>query len=225
MTSPTLTASTLAGEIVRPWLGRIGVTALVSFGMVLLAGAFDAPLWVVGLAGALPALPLLAGVTLDTRRAAGGWLALYVVLAATQSAHVGEHVVQVAQLRLLGIPATDAHGVFGALDVEWVHFVWNAWVLAAIGVLLAGRPRSGWLWAAGLLAGWHLAEHTVLIGLYLATGVDGRPGLLADGGLLGGGLPVLRPELHLAYNLIETLPLLIGLVGVVRELRPDRGPR
>jgi hypothetical protein len=210
----------------RPWVGRIGLTALLSAGMVLAASAFDAPIWVLGVAGALPALPLLAGVTRDSWRIGGGWLALYVVLAATQTAHVGEHVVQVAQLRLLGIPASDAHGVFGALDVEWVHFVWNAWVLLAIGVLLAGRPRSPWLWAAGLLAGWHLAEHTVLIGLYLVTGVEGRPGLLALGGLLGGGVPIARPELHLAYNLVETAPLLIGLavilVGTWRAPAPVR---
>lgn len=224
MTSQTATPGTLAGEILRPWMAPIAITALISIGMALLASAFDAPLWAVGLAGTVPALPLLAGVTLRTRRAAGGWLALYVLLVGTQSAHVAEHVVQVAQLRLLGIPAAHARGIFGALDVEWVHFAWNAWILVAITLLLVGRPRSGWLRVAGVLAGWHLAEHAVLISLYLATGIEGRPGLLAHGGLLGGGIPVMRPELHLAYNLAETLPLLIGLSAVLRQVRRDQGP-
>jgi hypothetical protein len=197
--------------VLRPWLGRLGLTALISVGIMLLASAFDAPIWVLGVAGLLPALPLLTGMTLGTWRVAGGWLALYVALAATQTGHVGEHVVQIVQLHVLGIPPTDAHGVFGALDIEWVHFIWNTWVFAAIAVLLIGKPRQGWLWLAGLVAGWHLAEHVVLIGLFLATGVEGRPGLLANGGLLAGGLPVARPDLHMAYNVVETVPLLIGL--------------
>lgn len=203
--------ATLAMLALRPWLGPLWLTALLSVGMVLLASSFDAPIWVLGVAGVLPALPLLAGMPLGTWRVAGGWLALYVVLAATQTGHVGEHVVQIVQLRLLGIPPTEAHGVFGALDVEWVHFLWNTWVLVAIAALVVWKPRQGWLWLAGLLAGWHLAEHVALIALYLATGVEGRPGLLAHGGLLAGGLPVARPELHLAYNVAETVPLLIGL--------------
>lgn len=194
----------------RALVGRYGLAILMAIGLVLLASAFEVPLWVLGIAAAVPFIPLFTGLTLDTRRAAGSWLALYLVLAVTQTAHVGEHVAQVAQLRLLGIPAKDAHGIFGALDVEWVHFAWNAWVVAAIAVLLAKGFRTPWLWAAGLIGGWHLTEHVVLIALYVATGVAGRPGLLADGGLIAGGLPIARPEMHLLYNLVETIPLLIG---------------
>jgi hypothetical protein len=197
--------------VLSPWFGRFGLTVLVSVGMVLLASAFDAPIWVLGVAAAAPAVPLLAGMTVGTWRMAGGWLALYLVLASTQTAHVGEHVVQIIQLRLLGIPPSDAHGVIGALDVEWVHFIWNTWVFAAVVVLLIGKPRQRWLWLAGLAAGWHLAEHAVLIALYLATGVEARPGLLAAGGLVAGGLPLSRPDLHLAYNVVETVPLVLGL--------------
>lgn len=151
------------------------------------------------------------------------WLAFYLVLTATQIGHVGEHLVQVAQLRLLGLPPAHAHGIVGALDIEWVHFVWNAWVLVAIGLLLLARRTNPWLWVAGVLAAWHLAEHVVLIALYLATGVEGRPGLLAVGGLLGGGLPIARPELHLIYNLVETTPLLIGLWWAWRRAERQRG--
>lgn len=48
--------------------------------------------------------------------------------------------------------------------------------------------------------------------VYLTTGKAGTPGLLAQGGLIGGGLPIARPDLHFFYNLIETVPLVIGLV-------------
>lgn len=47
---------------------------------------------------------------------------------------------------------------------------------------------------------------------YLATGVPGTPGLLSKGGLIGGGLPLTRPDLHFLYNLIETVPLTIAFV-------------
>jgi hypothetical protein len=190
-----------------PWaaLALIGATAGVGL------AAAGAPIWLLGVIGLLPWLPLLAATVLLTARAADGWLALYLVVALTQTGHVGEHVVQVVQLRLLGLGGEHAHGVFGALDIEWVHFGWNAWILIAVAVLLTRFRRNPWLWLTLPLAAWHLGEHVVLIAIYLASGTAGDPGLLASGGLLGGGLPLARPELHLAYNLAETLPLLIGL--------------
>jgi len=194
-----------------PTRGRLAYTLLISAGVVLAAAAAGAPIWLVGLLGTAPWLPLVTRSVVATWRVAGAWLALYVVLAVSQTGHVMEHVVQVAQLRVLGLSGQHAHGVFGALDIEWVHFTWNAWVLAAVVVLLTGRASNRWLWIAAPLAGWHLVEHTFLIATYLATGAAGSPGLLAMGGLLGNGLPVARPELHLFYNVLETIPLLIGL--------------
>jgi hypothetical protein len=176
-----------------------------------LAAAAQAPLWLVGVIGLVPLLPLLAAAAMLTARATDGWLALFLILALTQTGHVGEHLVQIAQLRLRGLGGEHAHGVFGALDIEWVHFVWNGWILIAVALLLTRFRHNPWLWLTLPLAAWHLGEHTVLIAIYLASGTAGNPGLLAMGGLLGGGLPLARPELHLAYNLAETLPLLIGL--------------
>lgn len=61
------------------------------------------------------------------------------------------------QLHLLGQPSTQAHGVVGRLDVEWVHFLWNTWILGALLLLVFRfRLRSGpWLWATFAIAGWH----------------------------------------------------------------------
>lgn len=195
----------------RPMAGRIAVTLLLSAAAILAAGAIAAPIWIVGVAGTLPWLPLVAEMVRTTWRAAGAWLAFYLVLAVTQTGHVGEHVVQIVQLRLLGLTGEHAHGIFGALDIEWVHFIWNSWVLVAVVVLLVGRPENRWLWVTAPLAAWHLFEHTFLIATYLLTGVEGNPGLLAMGGLLGNGLPLARADLHLLYNVLETIPLLIGL--------------
>jgi hypothetical protein len=52
---------------------------------------------------------------------------------------------------------------------------------------------------------------------YLTTGLVGTPGLLARGGLVGGGLPVGRADLHFLYNLIETVPLWIAFVDQLQE--------
>ena len=193
---------------VQPWLGLLLGSAAIG---VAAGAAVGAPIWLVGLIGLAPLLPLLAVGAMLTARMADGWLALYLVLAVTQAGHVGEHVVQVVQLRVLGLDGAHAHGIFGALDIEWVHFAWNAWILVAVGLLLVRFRRNPWLWVTMPLAAWHLGEHAVLIAIYVASGTPGNPGLLAMGGLLGGGLPVARPELHLAYNLAETVPLLIGL--------------
>ena len=194
-----------------PILPRAGLALAATTAGVALTVALGAPIWMVGAIGLAPWLPLLGGAVVMTSRVADGWLALYLALALTQAAHVGEHVVQVTQLRVLGLTGEHAHGVFGALDIEWVHFLWNAWILVAVALLLVPFRANPWLWATLPFAAWHLGEHVVVLAAYLTTGVEGSPGLLAMGGALGGGLPLARPELHLVYNLAETLPLLIGL--------------
>ena len=195
----------------RPRLAWAAAALFAASAGVGLAAAVQAPIWLLGVIGLVPLLPLLAAAAILTARATDGWLGLFLVLALTQTAHVGEHLVQIAQLRLLGLGGQRAHGVFGALDIEWVHFIWNGWIVIAVALLLTRFRNNPWLWVTLPLAAWHLGEHVVLIAIYLASGTAGNPGLLAAGGLLGGGLPLARPELHLAYTLAEPLPLLIGL--------------
>jgi hypothetical protein len=136
------------------------------------------------------------------------FLVLFSVLVVTQGAHVIEHVAQMVQIHVLGLSGAGARGIIGPLDIEWVHFVWNTWVLLALGLLLWRYPRNRWLWVTVVLAGWHELEHAVIMTRFLTTGQVGTPGLLALGGLLGGGLPLGRPDLHFLYNVIETVPLL-----------------
>jgi hypothetical protein len=152
------------------------------------------------------------------------WLALFYVLVVTQTGHFLEHVVQMIQIHVLALTGPDARGIFGTLDIEWVHFVWNTWVLVAVAVLLFRYPDNKWLWVAAIFSTWHAIEHAYIFSVYLSTGVSGTPGLFAQGGAIGDGLPFTRPDLHFFYNLIETVPLVTAFFLQARVERPHAPP-
>src|SRR5260370_22598983 len=72
-----------------------------------------------------------------------GFMAIYLVIMVLQAGHVGEHVVQMLQFIFIYNPVDgcfgwswygvckDAHGVFGELDRETVHFGWDGLILVA----------------------------------------------------------------------------------------------
>ena len=146
-------------------------------------------------------------MTAATSNARPFWIAFFGMLVASQLGHIAEHVAQVVQIHAFGMRAPDARGMLSAFDTEWVHFLWNGWILVAIAALLVAYPRLSWLRIAAAFSAWHAFEHAYLLSGYLVTGVSGQPGLLASGGLIGGGLPIARPDLHLAYNVAELVPL------------------
>jgi hypothetical protein len=137
-------------------------------------------------------------------------------LALSQSAHLVEHVAQMVQIHVLHLSGANAQGIVGQLNIEWVHFTWNALVLVTLVVLLPRFPTNPWLIAVAPLAAWHFVEHAVMIATYVQTGVSGSPGLLSSGGLLFGGLPIARPDLHFLYNFVETVPLLFAWIVELR---------
>lgn len=186
-----------------------GVTLLATF-------VLGWPLWGVVLAALVPWLP---AITLNAAwmRWHDGWLALFTLLVVTQGGHLVEHVVQVGQIHLLGWPSSQARGVVGQLDIEWVHFLWNSVVLLAMAALTWRFRHEPWLWIALVAAGWHQVEHTYLIAVYLQRGIEGTPGLLAMGGRLGNGVPLSRPDLHFLYNVVETTPLFVAYARIVRQ--------
>src|SRR3990172_5233744 len=74
----------------------------------------------------------------------------YVQLAATgaaaillvQAAHMVEHVAQVTQKFIIHMPA--AHGLLGSIfNLEWVHFVYNTVLYAALLAVYAWYRRAG----------------------------------------------------------------------------------
>jgi len=183
------------------------------------------PVWGIGLAAVVPWLPVfVAEAAWIYRRHA--WLALFYMLIVTQVGHLLEHVAQMTQIHLLHHSGAQAQGIFGALDIEWVHFIWNTWVLLAVILLLRRFPENRWLWATALLAGWHEMEHLVVFSTYLLTGRAGTPGLLGQGGFIAGGLPIRRADLHFLYNLIETIPLVGSFVWqFTKTMRSLQGSR
>ena len=189
-----------------------GASALaIAFGLIQ-----GWPAWAVVAAAVAPWLPIL-GLEMGWTRRHYGWLALFYLLVVSQGGHVIEHIVQVTQIHVFGLAPKDARGVFGALDIEWVHFVWNTWVLLAIVLLLIRFRKNRWLLAAFAFALWHEAEHLYLIAKYIATGMPGNPGLGAMGGVIADGLPITRPDLHFYYNIVETTPLFVAFVYQVRR--------
>ena len=141
---------------------------------------------------------------------------VFEALLVVQLAHLGEHLVQIAQIYLLGWPARQARGLVAAFDVETVHFLWNVGVLAAVAWLLRAGVCSRALAATFMWAAAHTVEHAYLITRAMLTGLESAPGILGDRGLLsavGLSLPGLttwaRPTVHLAWNVGE-----VALLGI-----------
>lgn len=192
------------------------LTALASSAGATLGIFQNWPIYGIGLATVFPWVPLFTCESTRMYRQYK-WLALFYVLVVTQGAHLLEHVAQMVQIHILGLAGPAAQGVFGALNIEWVHFVWNTWAIVAVLVLLRHFEANPWFWGTAILAAWHEIEHMTIMSVYLMSGKSGTPGLLAKGGLIGGGLPLSRADLHFLYNLIETVPLVIAFVYQLRR--------
>lgn len=194
---------------------RVVLVAAIGSAVLILAAWIDGwPAWRAALPILLVWLPIVTVETSWMKRRFG-WLALFYGLVVWQGGHVIEHLAQMVQIHALGATGPAARGIFGKLDVEWVHFGFNTAILLAVAALLVRFRRNPWLWVAAIAAGWHQAEHVLIMVEYLRTGVPGDPGLLSRGGVLFGGVSLARPDLHFLYNVIETLPLVGGFLWQV----------
>jgi len=153
------------------------------------------------------------------------WLAFFFVLLVAQSVHFTEHIAQMIQIHLLGLSGAQAHGIIGVLDFEWVHFLFDAgWVpICCYTLFIIYRKSNPWLWALLPVVTWHAAEHIVIMSYYLRTGIVGSPGLLARGGAIAGGLPLIRPDLHFLYNLVEETLIVLAYIHQVKQLPASTG--
>jgi hypothetical protein len=187
----------------------------VACSAILFLGSFyyGFPLWGKALCLLIPMAPLF------TFEAAWkyehyGFYAFMLVFAVLQVGHLGEHSAQVGQLLFSGGDISVAHGVFGALDRELVHFVWDSLVWVGICVLLYKLgPHNKWLWIALIASSFHEVEHLFLFYLdrFHTAFYDGggTTGIMAKGGLVG--TPFDRPYLHYVYNWFVVVPLLMAL--------------
>jgi hypothetical protein len=206
-------SSTRFGEL--PAAHRQWLRVAASLAGFVLGATRSWPLWATTVSMALPWLPVFTRWTMLSYRT-HLWLGFFFLLTTFQLSHFGEHIVQMVQIHVLGLQGADARGVFGVFDIEWVHFIWNSFVLLGVLLLLPRNRRNRWLQATAVISAWHALEHSYILSVYLTTGLSGTPGLLASGGLIGGGLPLERPDLHFLYNLVETAPLVVAFLTATR---------
>src|SRR5713226_6099277 len=176
-------------------------------------------LWKVALLILLAWLPIFVVKTREIYRQYY-WLAFFFVLLIAQSVHFTEHIAQMIQIHLLGLSGMQAHGIIGMLDLEWVHFIFDAgWVPICVYTLFViFRKSNPWLWILAVIVTWHAIEHVAIMSFYLRTGIEGSPGLLAHGGAIAGGLPISRHDLHFLYNLVEETLILIAYAYQLKQL-------
>jgi hypothetical protein len=193
--------------------GAVRIAAVVACALAAAAIASGFPLWLIALGAILPWVPLL-GSELAWKRERYGVYAVFVAIVGFQVLHMGEHSVQVIQLLATHGDLSRSHGVFGQLDFETVHFVFDGAVWLILGCLICTyRGENRWLWLALAAASMHEVEHLYIYWLSIA-----HPGFYAAGGFAGimgahglVGSPLGRPYLHFAYNVVVVVPMAAAL--------------
>jgi hypothetical protein len=129
-------------------------------------------------------------------------------------AHWAEHLVQAFQIWVLGWPRPEARGVLGMpfpwlVEQEWLHYGYALLMLAGLWLLrdgFTGRARAWWA-AALVIQVWYHFEHLLLL-LQALVGANlaGRPVPTSLVQLIAP-----RVELHLFYNAVVFVPMLVAL--------------
>jgi hypothetical protein len=129
-------------------------------------------------------------------------------------AHWGEHLVQAYQIYVMGWPRPKAGGILGLfypwlISSEVLHYSYAVVMLAGIWILrkgFTGTARKWWT-AALVIQFWHHIEHLLLI--TQATMHHNFWGKPVPFSVLQLFIP--RVELHLFYNSIVFVPMVIGM--------------
>ena len=200
----------------RQLLATAGVAGTVA--LAALVSGF--PLWAIALGALVPWVPALAWEG-AWKYEHYGFYAVFLGIVAFQVAHMGEHVVQMLQLLGTHGDLARSHGVFGQLDLELVHFVFDSGVWLALGVLVcAFRAENRWLVFALVVASLHEVEHLYLFWLHVVHpdfyAQGGIAGIMGSGGLIGS--PLARPYLHFSYNFIVVVPMVMALWDEAKRL-------
>ncbi|HKR52345.1 MAG TPA: hypothetical protein VJT72_22770 [Pseudonocardiaceae bacterium] len=140
-------------------------------------------------------------------------------------AHWVEHIAQAVQIYALGWSRPQANGVLGLVKPwlvtsEWLHYGYALIMLVGLVALrhgFTGRSRTWWYTAMWIQV-WHHLEHLLLL-LQAATGHNlfGRP---VPTSILQLLLP--RVELHLFYNAVVFVPMVIAMVYHLRPRSEER---
>jgi len=140
-------------------------------------------------------------------------------------AHWAEHLVQAYQIFVLGRARPASRGVLGQffpwlVSSEWLHYGYAIVMLLFLFLLLpgfVGRARVWWTIAL-VIQFWHHIEHLLLF-------IQAQSGTFFFGKAVPTSVAQLafpRVELHLFYNTVVFLPMVIGLL---LHLRPNASER
>ncbi|MEO3977610.1 hypothetical protein AAFN69_27585 [Streptomyces sp. CAU 1734] len=143
-------------------------------------------------------------------------------------AHWAEHLTQAVQIYVLGWPTPEARGVLGVpfpwlVTSEWMHYGYALLMLTGFLLLMPGfTGRSGTWWKATLgVQVWHHFEHLLLL-------VQAVSGAFIAGKAVPTSIVQLiapRVELHLFYNALVTIPMVIAMVIHMRAGAADERTR
>jgi hypothetical protein len=163
---------------------------------------------------------------------AGRLLAFYAAVVVIQGGHVVEHIIQLIQVFVLGVPDDQALGLLGYVFAfqgteEWLHIVFNVLYLTSLVVIAWGLWRSpaarsvvprlamtAFIFGV-TLEGWHVVEHVVIISNVVANNGCPCPGIL------DARLGVSDTVLHFGYNALAysaTIPPFAYLLRHRRQL-------
>lgn len=136
-------------------------------------------------------------------------------------AHWAEHIAQAYQIWVLGWPRPQARGVLGEpfpwlITSEWLHYGYAVVMLIGLFLLrpgFAGRSKAWWTVALAIQF-WHHIEHLLLL---IQAQTHPFFGKAVPTSILQLYFP--RVELHLFYNSIVFIPMIIAMYF---HLRPNR---
>lgn len=158
---------------------------------------------------AKPSPGVLSRLNTNRHKAALG-VFLFLVLA-----HWAEHLAQAVQIYIYNWPLPEARGVLGIpfpwlVTSEWMHYGYALIMLVGFVLLrpgFSGPSRTWWNITLGIQV-WHHFEHLILL-----------VQALAGTYLMGKAVPTSvvqlvlpRVELHLFYNALVTLPMVVAMV-------------
>jgi hypothetical protein len=172
--------------------------------------------------------PQIAVVTAAGERALGtGTFYFMTAVVAIQGGHVIEHIIQVIQVFLLGVPEENALGLLGYVlqfngTEEWLHLGYNSFYLLALYALIVPLRRitpavlpmaAFWFFLAASVwvETWHMVEHGVIISNVIAN--DGCP----CPGIADPALGLSDTVLHFFYNALAYAGLAYAYLIVLRD--------
>ncbi|GAC1437607.1 MAG: hypothetical protein NVSMB51_12040 [Solirubrobacteraceae bacterium] len=220
-------AAHAALQLERVPLRAVAVAAAASLTLLAAGVSQGYALWICVGSALIPWVPLVALEAVWKYQHYGFW-AIFGVTVLLQLGHLGEHSVQVAQLLLYDGRLARAHGIFGQLDFETIHFFWDSaiWLMLCVVLTRFGRGNR-WLWVAFLAASAHEVEHIYLFWIYSSDPWfyvhGGLAGIMGNGGLIGS--PIARPYLHFTYNFAVVIPMVLAFLDQSQRVFDRRRPR